>query len=495
MYQETSVSGFNFDNTYARQMDGFYVLSAGDQVPAPQLIKLNTLLADEMGIDLAALSDDKISGILAGNIIPHGANPLAQVYAGHQFGHFSPQLGDGRALLLGEVVDETGTRRDIQLKGSGPTPFSRGGDGKAALGPVLREYITSEAMHALNIPTTRALGAVTTGETVRRETPLPGAVLTRVAASHLRVGTFEFFAARGETGKVRQLADYAIDRHFPELTGTDNRYLGLLRSVRDRQAETLAKWMLVGFVHGVMNTDNMTISGETIDFGPCAFIDTYDPAAVFSSIDAQGRYSYGNQPLMARWNIARFSETLIPLIDSDNEKASAAAMDEVNAFAHHYLEFWLRGMRLKLGLFTQEDDDIDLINELYTAMNGQNVDFTQFFRALSKTDTGQMDVLRNFFEDSGKFDQWHVKWQERATREAIPTDVRVSAMNRVNPIYIPRNHRVEEALAAAVQDADFSRFERLLNVLSKPFDERQGLDDYAQPAPGGFGPYKTFCGT
>ena len=341
---------FAFDNTYARELEGFYVPWKAAQVARPRLVKLNRELAEELGLDAGALDSEEGARIFAGNETPEGAVPLAQAYAGHQFGGFSPQLGDGRALLLGEVIDRNGRRRDIQLKGSGPTPFSRNGDGRAALGPVLREYLIGEAMHALGIPTTRALAAVLTGEPVFRESALPGAVLTRVAASHIRVGTFQLFAARGEQTKVRRLADYVIDRHYPELKGHANPYLALLERVRDRQAELIASWMHVGFIHGVMNTDNMAISGETIDYGPCAFMDHYDPATVFSSIDTRGRYAYANQPKIAQWNLARLAETLVPLIDADENRAIARATEVVQAFPEIYERHWLKGMRAKLGL-------------------------------------------------------------------------------------------------------------------------------------------------
>jgi len=345
---------FAFNNTYARELEGFYVPWKAAQVARPTLVKFNRELAQELGFDADALDSEQGARIFAGNETPEGAAPLAQAYAGHQFGGFVPQLGDGRALLLGEVIDRNGRRRDIQLKGSGPTPFSRAGDGRAALGPVLREYLIGEAMHALGIPTTRALAAVITGEPVYRETALPGAVLTRVAASHIRVGTFQFFAARGEQAKVRRLADYFIDRHYPELKSDGNPYLGLLEHVRDKQAALIARWMHVGFIHGVMNTDNMAISGETIDYGPCAFMDHYDPATVFSSIDTQGRYAYANQPGIAHWNLARFGETLLSLIDADRNRAIARATEVVNAFPEQYERHWLKGMRAKLGLVSEE---------------------------------------------------------------------------------------------------------------------------------------------
>ena len=375
----SAAAGFVFDNTYARELEGFYVTWKAAQVEQPTLVKFNRGLAQELGLDADALDSEEGGRIFAGNETPEGAAPLAQAYAGHQFGGFVSQLGDGRALLLGEVIDRNGRRRDIQLKGSGPTPFSRAGDGRAALGPVLREYLIGEAMHALGIPTTRALAAVLTGEPVFRETTLPGAVLTRVAASHIRVGTFEFFAARGEQAKVRRLADYVIDRHYPELKGDANPYLGLLERVRDKQAALIARWMHVGFIHGVMNTDNMTISGETIDYGPCAFMDHYDPATVFSSIDTQGRYAYANQPRIAHWNLARFGETLLSLIDADRNRAIARATEVVNAFPEQYERHWIKGMRAKLGLVNEEEADLNLATGFLTAMEGKKVDYTLGF--------------------------------------------------------------------------------------------------------------------
>ncbi len=376
---------FAFDNSYARDLEGFYVPWQGDAVPAPRLLRLNRALAEELGLDAAALDTPAGAEILVGKARPQGANPLAMAYAGHQFGGFSPQLGDGRALLIGEVLDPQGRRRDIHLKGSGRTPFSRGGDGKAVLGPVLREYLIGEAMHALGVPTTRALAALTTGEQIVREGPKPGAVLARVAASHLRVGTFQFFAARGETDRLRRLADYAIARHYPELADIPNPYLALLERVRDAQAALVARWVSVGFVHGVMNTDNMTISGETIDYGPCAFIDGYDPMAVFSSIDRQGRYAYGNQPTIAQWNLARFAEALLDLVEArDSADAVRQATEAINAFPEIYLHEWQARMRGKLGLQTEQPGDADLVRDLHAAMEGRDVDFTNFFRTLGR---------------------------------------------------------------------------------------------------------------
>src|SRR5215467_14292056 len=404
---------FAFDNTYARELEGLYVPWKAAQVARPRLVKFNRELAEELRLDVGALDSDEGAQIFAGNEIPEGATPLAQAYAGHQFGGFVPQLGDGRALLLGEVVDRSGCRRDIQLKGSGPTPFSRAGDGRAALGPVLREYLIGEAMHALGIPTTRTLAAVLTGEPVFRESTLPGAILTRVAASHIRVGTFQFFAARGEQAKVRRLADYVIDRHYPELKDDANPYLRLLERVRDKQAALVASWMHVGFIHGVMNTDNMAISGETIDYGPCAFMDHYDPATVFSSIDTHGRYAYSNQPRIGQWNIARFAETLLPLIDVDKNRAIARATEAVNAFPERYEYHWLKGMRAKLGLLTEDEADLNLAAGFLTAMNGNNVDYTLAFRYLADAVLGEDQPIRALFADPSTYDTWNGHWRAR----------------------------------------------------------------------------------
>jgi uncharacterized protein YdiU (UPF0061 family) len=428
--------------------------------------------------------------------MPQGAAPLAQVYAGHQFGGFSPQLGDGRALLVGEVIDQNNIRRDIQLKGSGQTPFSRRGDGKAVVGPVLREYLIGEAMHALGIPTTRALAAVTTGEKIVRNGFEPGAILTRVASSHLRVGTFQFFAARQDTEKVRQLADYAIKRHYSEFENSENKYLELLKAVMKRQAQLVAKWMSVGFVHGVMNTDNMTISGETIDYGPCAFIDHYKPDAVFSSIDEQGRYAFGNQPNIAQWNLARFTETLIKLIDpDDSDQAIKLATDALNEFPLMYQDYWFEEMRLKLGLRKVMDRDLDLVNELYQAMDGQSVDHTKLFRSLADALRSDEKALFELFDDVTAFKLWFEKWKKKLAHNKNDLNDIASDMDKVNPLYIPRNHIVEEALQEASKNADYAPFKKLLDVLMKPYEKRDGLEKYEEPAPKDTGPYVTFCGT
>jgi uncharacterized protein YdiU (UPF0061 family) len=484
-----------FDNSFASAMEGFYVPWKGARAPAPAMVKFNHDLAAELGLDSTALAGETGAAIFSGTEAPTGASPLAMVYAGHQFGQFSPQLGDGRALLIGEVIDRNGQRRDIHLKGSGPTPFSRRGDGKAVLGPVLREYLIGEAMHALGIPTTRALAAVTTGESIEREGYEPGAVLARVAASHLRVGTFQFFAARGEVEKVRQLADYAIARHDPDLAGDPARYLAFFGHVVERQARLIARWMLAGFVHGVMNTDNMTISGETIDYGPCAFIDDYDPEAVFSSIDRGGRYAYGNQPGIAQWNLARLGETLLPLINAaDPEKAVAEATEVLGRFPAHYQHAWLAGMRLKLGLTGEGAGDLDLAVDLEKLMAAHQPDYTALFRGLADLADGkaEQDIPAIFTTDEGK--AWLARWRERLGRENRPPAEHRAAMNGVNPLYIPRNYLVEAALRDA-GNGDLTAFDRLLEALQQPYTERAGFENIAAPPPPGTPKCRTFCGT
>jgi uncharacterized protein YdiU (UPF0061 family) len=488
---------FRFDNTYARHLTDCYAPVTPATVPAPELLRLNHALAAELGLDVATLDPAVGAAVFAGNIVPAGATPIAQAYAGHQFGGFTPQLGDGRAVLLGEVIDRYGRRRDIALKGSGRTPFSRSGDGKAAVGPVLREYLIGEAMHALGIPTTRALAAVRSGEVVYRDHPLPGALLTRVAASHVRVGTFQFFAARGAHDTVRALTEYVIARHDPELAGDPDRFFGLLCGVASRQAALVAQWMLIGFIHGVMNTDNMTVSGETIDYGPCAFLEAYDPRTVFSSIDMQGRYAYGNQPLIARWNLARFAETLLPLIDpTSTEQAIARATEVLDAFPGQYASCWLAGVRAKLGLAAAEDDDAALAADLLALLESHAVDFTLAWRRLADAAAGDERPLAALFADSSAPTRWLERWHRRAEREPRSGAERRAAMHHVNPLYIPRNHRVEEALAAASDHGDLAPFEALLEVVTHPFDERPGWERYAEPAPREVtARYKTFCGT
>lgn len=472
---------FAIDNSFVRELEGLYVPWEGATPPAPRLLALNEPLAVELGADPEALRADEAVAVLVGAVAPEGTTPVAQAYAGHQFGSYSPRLGDGRALLVGEIVDVHGRRRDLHLKGSGRTPFARGGDGKAAVGPMLREYLISEAMHALGIPTTRALAVVATGEAVARETFLPGAVLARVAASHIRVGTFQYAAINGGPELVRRLADHSLRRHYPELAAAENPYLAFYERVVDTQASLVARWMLVGFIHGVMNTDNMAISGETIDYGPCAFMDVYDPATVFSSIDHGGRYAYGNQPHIAAWNLARLAEALLPLIDADTPTAVAAATEILESFSERFRRAWTGGMRAKLGLTEAGDITDALIDELLERLRGQ--DYTSSFRVLSRSLRGE--AL------SPELAEWAGRW-----RAELPDDHEAvaAAMDRVNPVYIPRNHLVEEALAAATA-GDLEPFERLLDVVSRPFDERPGLDAYAAPAPESFGLYQTFCGT
>jgi uncharacterized protein YdiU (UPF0061 family) len=494
-------AGFHFDNSYARELDGFFAPWSAAQVPRPVLLKFNHALATELGLDAGALDGPLGAAVFSGNLAPPGATPIAQAYAGHQFGGFSPQLGDGRALLLGEVIDRHDQRRDIAFKGSGRTPFSRGGDGKAALGPVLREYLMGEAMHALGIPTTRALAAVATGEQVLREAgALPGAVLTRVAASHLRVGTFQFFATRGTPEQLKALADYAIARHDPELLQDKQPhlvYLAFLRAVGERQAALIARWMGVGFIHGVMNTDNMTISGETIDYGPCAFMDTFDPATVFSSIDRQGRYAYGNQPGIGQWNIARLAETLLPLLHTDADEAVALASEVVNRFPERYQHHWRAQLRRKLGLQIELPDDDALISDWLDLLQAQRADFTLAHRRLADAArTGDATALRRLFADPAALDAWLQRWQAHAAIDGAALGARAEQMRLANPLYIPRNHQVEAALAAAVEQGDQGPFERLLAVLQQPFDARPGLAAYEEPAAAeAMTGYRTFCGT
>ena len=491
---------FSFDNTYARELQGFYVACLPTATLQPRLLRLNRALAEELGLRLDGLDDERLAAVFSGNELPDGAASLAQAYAGHQFGGFSPQLGDGRALLLGEVIDRHGQRRDVAFKGSGKTPFSRRGDGKAAVGPVLREYVLGEAMHALGVPTTRALAAVATGERVFRERVLPGAVLTRIAASHVRVGTFEYFAAQGDHDRVRQLADYAIARHYPQLIDHPNRYLELLRAVADRQAALIAQWMLVGFIHGVMNTDNMAISGETIDYGPCAFMEAFNPRAVFSSIDQGGRYAYGNQPAIAQWNLTRFAETLLTCIDPESpDGAIPAATDVLEAFPFRYQGHWLAGARAKLGIGpgADEDGDFALANDWLALLFAQSVDYTLAWRRLGDAAEGNVTPLAALFADGTALSAWLDRWSARCAAEATTSPGgRALAMRRANPIYIPRNHVVEEALTAASDDGDLNPFDRLVDVLLRPFDERPGLQHYATPAPPAVtASYRTFCGT
>jgi uncharacterized protein YdiU (UPF0061 family) len=454
-----------FDNSYARLPDRFYARLAPTPVSTPRLVKLNEALAAELGLDPEELASPEGVAMLAGNAVPTGSKPIALAYAGHQFGNFVPQLGDGRAVLLGEVIDRNGKRRDIQLKGSGPTPFSRNGDGRAALGPVLREYIISEAMQALGIPTTRSLAAVITGDPVYRETALPGAVLTRVAASHIRVGTFQFFAARGDVEGVRLLADHVIGRHYPDASG----YRDLYEKVIARQAALVAQWLCVGFVHGVMNTDNMSIAGETIDYGPCAFMDAYHPETVFSSIDRFGRYAYGKQPQIAGWNLARLGEALMPLFDENQDKALAMANESLQRYGALFGDAYLAGLRRKFGLFTAQEGDDALIQGFLKLLMDGGLDYTLAFRHLGRGETP--------IDDGG----WAEKYRARLALEPQDAATRRAAMDAVNPAYIPRNHRVEAALSAAIDNDDYGPFEELLAVLARPFEERREFAAYAEP--------------
>jgi uncharacterized protein YdiU (UPF0061 family) len=480
---------FAFDNSFVRELPGLYEPWQAAAVPEPRLLALNEALVAELGADAAALRAADGVAALAGNAVPEGASPVAQAYAGHQFGTFVPRLGDGRALLLGEVIDVGGRRRDLHLKGSGRTPFARGGDGKAAVGPMLREYLIGEAMHGLGIPTTRALSVVATGERVLREAgPLPGAVLARVAASHLRVGTFQYAATRQDPDVLRRLADYAIARHHPEAADAEHPYLELLERVLEVQASLIARWMLVGFIHGVMNTDNMTISGETIDYGPCAFMEAFDPGTVFSSIDHAGRYAYGNQPAIAQWNLARLAETLLTLIDPDTDAAIAAATEVLRTFPTRYDEHWSAGLRAKLGLAAEPLRDEALLDDLPTLLHDQRADFTSFFRALSAS-------LRDDEPLGADLEPWTERWRAELTEQHADPAAVAATMDRINPMYIARNHHVEDALTAATA-GDLRPFEELLDVVARPFDERPGLEGYAGPAPTSFtGTYRTFCGT
>ncbi|MBP1859722.1 protein adenylyltransferase SelO [Rhizobium herbae] len=485
-----------FDNSYARLPAHFHASADPTPVSEPWLITFNRPLADELGLDADALEREG-AAIFSGNTVPEGAQPLGMAYAGHQFGQFVPLLGDGRAILLGEVIDRNGKRRDIQLKGAGKTPYSRRGDGRAALGPVLREYIVSEAMFALGIPATRALAAVVTGDPVYREHVLPGGVITRVAASHIRVGTFQFLAARGDTEGLKTLADYVIDRHYPEIKDGERPYLELLKAVVERQASLIARWLCVGFIHGVMNTDNCAVSGETIDFGPCAFLDAYDPAKVFSSIDRGGRYAYGSQPAIGQWNMARLAETLLPLICPEPSEAVNLANDAIAGYGPQFQNHWLAGMKAKIGLYAEEDGDLDLVQGLLTAMHRNEADFTLTFRRLC--DAAENDAndgpLRELFADPTDIDAWLLAWRERTGRETLSDAQTAAAMRTVNPAFIPRNHRIEQAIRAAEDDGDFSLFEALLEVLAKPYEDQPAFAPLAEPPLPDERVLRTFCGT
>ncbi len=483
---------FRFDNTFVRELGGMYESWKAEAVPEPRLLALDDELAVELGLDPDRLRSPDGVACMVGNAVPVGAEPIAQAYAGHQFGGYSPRLGDGRALLLGEVIDVHGRRCDIHLKGSGRTPFARGGDGKAAVGPMLRELIISEAMHALGIPTTRSLAVIATGERIVRDTWQPGAVLVRVASSHLRVGTFQFAASTHDVELLRRLADYAIDRHYPGARDAENPYLAFYECVVEAQASLIARWMNVGFVHGVMNTDNVTISGETIDYGPCAFMEAFDPATVFSSIDHNGRYAYGSQPMIGQWNMARFAEALAPLVDSDPETSVPLLVEVLKSFPERYDAHWSSGLRTKLGFSSARPDDAELFVDLLNALHEHRVDFTSFFRRLADVARGEREPLR-------ALDGWVDRWLERVTADGASLDSVAADMDRVNPVYVPRNHLVEEALAAG-SDGDLSVTRTLLEVLREPYTPRSGFERFADPAPidpntGSPSPYVTYCGT
>jgi uncharacterized protein YdiU (UPF0061 family) len=491
-----------FDNLYARLPDRFFARVDPTPVQDPNLLHLNHVLAEHLGLDAEELSTPEGIAVLAGNRVPDGAEPLAMAYGGHQFGHWVPRLGDGRAILLGEVLDRDGMRRDLQLKGSGPTPFSRGGDGRAGIGPVLREYIVSEAMAALGVPTTRSLAAVSTGQPIYRERPRPGAILTRVAQSHIRVGTFQFFAHQGDHEALRILADHVIARHHyelaqPEAAGEQARYLMLLDAVIGRQAKLIAHWQLVGFIHGVMNTDNTSIAGETIDYGPCAFMDTYHPDTVYSSIDRQGRYAYHNQPSIALWNLSGFAKTLLPLMGDDQEAAIAQALERLETFGDRFGEEYLTGMRRKLGLTKARDGDDSLAEDLLTRMADQRADFTSTFRLLSEVSTTtseQDEPVRQLFDEPEAFDQWVAPWRQRLSEETSSEEERQTLMRSVNPAVIPRNHLVEEALQAA-ETRDLAPFKALMDVLAQPYESQPACSPYtAGPRPDQV-VHQTFCGT
>ncbi|MCW8831458.1 MAG: YdiU family protein [Gammaproteobacteria bacterium] len=489
-----------FNNRYVNLGEAFYVRTHPETVAAPALIKFNDELASSLGLSVANVED--CASIFSGNVIPEGAEPLAMAYAGHQFGGFNPQLGDGRAILLGELVHPSGASVSVHLKGSGQTHFSRNGDGRAALGPVLREYLLSEAMHKLGVPTTRALAAVTTGEQVARERMLPGGVITRVAKSFVRIGTFEYFAARDNYDAVKQLADYVIEHNYPQLREVENPYQALLQAVVDAQAKLIAQWMQLGFIHGVMNTDNMSIAGETIDYGPCAFIDAFDYNKVFSSIDQNGRYAYGNQPSIGMWNLTRFAETLLPLLAKDSDAAIEIAKNILETYIETYQRAWLDGMRAKCGLLAVSDKtahkDKVLIDDLLDTMAAGRADFTLTFFYLSRLSAQPSEAdedIRKLFARPAQFNQWFIKWRERLNNESLNDEQRQVKMQAVNPVYIPRNHQVEAAIRAAEDHGDFSVFRDLHEVLQNPYEVQKGRNHYMSPPKPHEVVSKTFCGT
>ena len=486
---------FELSHSYADELPEMGVAWQAEPASDPQPIVVNNALADELGLDDAWLESGPGLGLLVGTALPDGTMPVAMAYAGHQFGGYSPLLGDGRALLVGELSRPDGSLVDVHLKGSGPTPFARGGDGRATLPAMLREFLIAEAMHALGVSTTRALAVVATGDDVIREGPATGAVLTRLASSHLRVGSFQYAAANGAgPDLVRRLADYAIERHYPALLGRDDRYLAFLESVLDAQAALIAKWMLAGFIHGVMNTDNMLVSGETIDYGPCAFLDRFDPSTVYSSIDRNGRYAFGNQPAIAQWNLTRLAETLLDLIDDDQGAAIAEATAVLKAFPDRYLHLWRQGMQAKLGLSTEDASDAARFDEFLNMMHDAKADYALTFRSLSDVLRGDDSALRSMIGDPG-LDAWIAGWRQRISDEGADLGDVARRMDQTNPLYIPRNHLVEEALDAASND-DLSPFTELLDVVTSPFDNRDGYARYAAPPDDAFtATYQTFCGT
>ncbi len=486
------------DNTYTQLPDHFYTRLAPTPVTEPKKVRINNALADFLGLDTDWLTSPEGIEVLAGNRVPAAADPIATVYAGHQFGSYNPQLGDGRALLLGEVTTANGQRYDLQLKGSGPTPYSRGGDGRSPLAPVLREYILCEAMHQLGVPSTRALAAVTTGELVTREDYLPGAVLTRVASSHIRVGTFQFFAARGDNAALQQLTDYVIARHFPKARDSDNPPLAMLQSVLHKQAELIAQWQLLGFIHGVMNTDNVLICGETIDYGPCAFMDNFDPAQVYSSIDHHGRYAYRNQPGIAHWNLAQLAQALLPLLHEREDRAIALAQQAIDGFTSLFQHAYRQGMGKKLGLTSAEAIDDTLMSDFLELLAAHRLDFTLSFRHLADlahATQHKTEIVADLIEFPEAMSLWLGRWRKRLQADSQQPSARQAMMYRANPAFIPRNHLVDSALTKATVEGDFSEFHRLVDVLDKPWEYRVHLAEYAAPPRPDQLVAQTFCGT
>ena len=489
MVSAKSNIGWNFNNTYVNFPDTIRTRISPVAVKDPTIVILNEELSKELGLDLTIINNDSIADMFCGNVLPDGADPIAQAYAGHQFGHFT-NLGDGRAIILGEHITPNNDHVDIQYKGSGQTPYSRGADGRAALGPMLREYIISESMHGLGIPTTRSLAVTKTGESVFRERILPGAILTRVAKSHIRVGTFQYLAAKGDIKTLKNLVTYSINRHYPLLKSESNLALALLNAVMEQQINLIINWMRVGFIHGVMNTDNMTISGETIDYGPCAFMDEYDEQTCFSSIDLQGRYSYGNQPRIAQWNLARFAETLIPLINKDEKKSIKIAEEIINNFNSIYEHKWLEMMKNKLGIFEEEDEDLALIQNLISWMKTHKIDYTNTFCYLMNQKTGNTEIYKNL-----NFISWKTEWEDRLNRSQRSKDEIINKMSSVNPLVIPRNHKVEEILRDAETKNDYLSLKKLLKFIKYPYLFQEGIGIFQEPSGLPYKEYKTFCGT